>query len=213
MVALDDPHHPGAPRVTYAELSAQIADFAAGLAALGLAPGERACLFAEDSSRWLVADQGVIAAGAADAVRGSTAPDAELAYILRHARPSGLIVQDAATLARLAPALAAEGAPALKVVAVLWPPEDGGAPAPASAADSAAASAPPCPVLGFGDVLAAGRARQAAEGRAFAPPPRGRGDAATIVYTSGTTSHPKGVLLTHGNLRSQIDNFPYFLEV
>jgi acyl-CoA synthetase (AMP-forming)/AMP-acid ligase II len=213
-------------------------------------------------------------------VRGSSAPDAELAYILRHARPSGLVVQDPATLQRLldAGALGGPGAPALKFAVVLWPEAAAkakgraaadGAAAAAAAADALAAlaAAAPCPVASLQDVLAAGRA--AREGGApFQPYAAGRDDVATLVYTSGTTGearrvlaggrgegagwrlnagpasgtvvndkvttcddptppratpqtpaappppgHPKGVMLTHGNLRSQIDRFPYFLEV
>lgn len=33
----------------------------------------------------------------------------------------------------------------------------------------------------------------------------GRGDLATLIYTSGTTAHPKGVMLTHGNMLSDVE--------
>ena len=44
--------------------------FAAGLQSLGLRAGDRVSLFSENSSRWLVADQGIMFNGAADAVSG-----------------------------------------------------------------------------------------------------------------------------------------------
>ncbi len=50
------------------ELHQQILQFAAGLRALGLQPGEQVSLFSENSARWIVADQGIMMNGAADAV-------------------------------------------------------------------------------------------------------------------------------------------------
>lgn len=208
LVAVEDPHHPGAPSHTYAQLNELILDFGAGLGALGLQAGDRVCLFSEDSSRWLVADQGIMAAGGADAVRGSTAPDSELHYILRQSRPTGLVVQDPATLARMAPALQQEGAPSLSFIAVLWPGKDweGGGTVSGAAGGS-------IPVLSFDEVQELGRRLRGDGGGGFKPHAPTPQEVATLVYTSGTTGHPKGVMLTHGNLRSQIDNFPYFLEV
>lgn len=46
-----------------------MSSFAAGLAAMGLRRGDKVSLFSENSSRWLVADQGIMLNGAADAVR------------------------------------------------------------------------------------------------------------------------------------------------
>ena len=43
--------------------------FAAGLRSLGVQAGDRVSLFSENSSRWLVADQGIMFNGATDAVR------------------------------------------------------------------------------------------------------------------------------------------------
>jgi len=40
---------------------------------------------------------------------------------------------------------------------------------------------------------------------AFPPPPFGRNDPVEIVFTSGTTSEPRGVVLTHGNLLANLE--------
>jgi long-chain acyl-CoA synthetase len=106
--ALDAPHGRHPEQLTYRELNGRIERAAAAFAALGLQPGDRVALFAENGPRWLVADQGLMRAGAADAVRGSAAPIDELLYILEDSGSVALVVESAALLAKLGP-----GQPAL----------------------------------------------------------------------------------------------------
>ncbi|PSP03006.1 MAG: long-chain fatty acid--CoA ligase, partial [Cyanobacteria bacterium QS_7_48_42] len=70
-VALRDPHAKPEVVITYAELDQQIQQFAAGLQAQGVSPASKVSLFADNSPRWLIADQGIMMAGAVDVVRSS----------------------------------------------------------------------------------------------------------------------------------------------
>ena len=108
-VALLDPHASPPQQYTYAGLAVEVRTAAAGLASLGLRHGDALSLFSENSPRWLAADQAVMAAGGAAAVRGVSSTDGELRYILEHSQSVGLVAQDAATLDRLLGALAPSG--------------------------------------------------------------------------------------------------------
>lgn len=57
-----------------------------------------------------------------------------------------------------------------------------------------------CPVLCVEDVLAVGSSCSGS----YVPPVLSGEDLHTLVYTSGTTGRPKGVMLTNHNIRHQI---------
>ena len=185
-VALVAPHDSEDKQtVSFSALRQRIDQAAAGFAALGLGGGEVVALFAENGPRWLVADQGLMRCGAANAVRGSSAPVEELRYILADSGSVGLVVESAALLARLG--LDGEACQRLRFV-VLLEGEAPAAPGPAN-----------LPCLSWTSFMA--------QGAAAPPPPApsgGEGRLATLLYTSGTTGEPKGVPLSHGNLLHQV---------
>ena len=177
VTAVDAPHASHPERLSFADLAQRIATAAAAFQAHGVAEGDVVALFSENSPRWLVADQGLMRAGAADAVRGASAPVEELRYILEDSQATALVVQNAELWGRLA--LSPEQRSTLTLVLQLeGTPADG--------------------VVGWDEFLASGAGRSPVE------PSSDDGAVATILYTSGTTGRPKGVPLTHRNLLHQM---------
>ncbi|TAF54411.1 MAG: long-chain fatty acid--CoA ligase [Oscillatoriales cyanobacterium] len=202
-LALHDPHSTPEVRVTFRDLYAQIQQFAAGMQALGILPNSsdqgdplRVAIFADNSPRWMVADQGTMQAGAANVVRSSKADRDELLYMLAHSGSIGVIVEDIATLRKLDADRDSEFAfdPALWVVLLSdeTPPTD---------------LEQPRKVLNFSQLMALG------EGRTPSPHHHDRTSLATLIYTSGTTGKPKGAMLTHGNLMQQISSFGAIIPI
>jgi long-chain acyl-CoA synthetase len=185
--ALIAPHAKPEVKLSYSDLYGQMRLFAAGLQALGLTEDAgddhppRVALFSDNCPRWPVADQGVMLAGGANAVRGSQADLTELRFILENSAPVGLIVEDLATFKKVRSILDPFN---LKFVVLLnedIAPEDDA-----------------LKVLAFSEVLALG------QGRDLTPVNHSRDTLATLMYTSGTGGQPKGVMLTHGNLIHQL---------
>jgi acyl-CoA synthetase (AMP-forming)/AMP-acid ligase II len=94
-------------------------DMAAAFWHCGVQSGDVVALFAENSSRWILADQGIMLNAGINAVRSGSASADELLDIARVSGASGLVVQDNDVLTRLAPRLyELEGK--IKFVLVLW---------------------------------------------------------------------------------------------
>jgi long-chain acyl-CoA synthetase len=179
--ALQDPYAKTPVSLTYGELYQQLERFAAGLQVLGLKSDAKVALFADNSPRWFIADQGTMMAGATNVVRSSQADRDELRYILKDSDSSGLIVEDRKTLEKLALDF---GEYPLDFV-IFLSEED---PDPELTVKQ----------LNFSQLLALGG------GKTLVPSPHDRQSLATLIYTSGTTGQPKGAMLSHGNLLHQV---------
>ena len=166
----------GADRVSYGELARQAAAVAATLAVAGVGRGDRVLVLAENGAQSAIAFWAVLMAGAvACPIHPGTRP-AKLAWYLNDSRAAALVI-DAALLPPVAPTVAS--APWLKTILTTGtsqaPPADGG-PDRVDFAHAASPRPTRLPEHGNADDLAA------------------------ILYTSGSTGEPKGVMLSHRNM-------------
>ncbi|EMS60032.1 Long-chain-fatty-acid--CoA ligase FadD15 [Triticum urartu] len=199
-VALVDPYHDPPSELTYKQLEQQILDFSHGLRAVGVAPDEKVALFADNSCRWLVADQGIMATGAINVVRGTKSSDEELFQIYSHSESIALVVDSPQFFNRLAETFISRIN--ARFIVLLWGDK--------SSLNSKAVM--DIPVYDYNDITELGRenrnalcysSEQGRQGVFEAITPE---DVATLIYTSGTSGAPKGVMLTHRNLLHQINN-------
>jgi long-chain acyl-CoA synthetase len=189
IVALHNPHAQPEIVLTYTQLCQQIQLFATGLQALGVQAGDRISLISDNSPRWLIADQGIMTAGAVDAVRSSQAEREELLYIVANSGSTALVVEDLKTFKKLRDRL--DDLP-IKLVILL--------------SDEAPPEADTLKVYSFAQLM------EIAAKHTLQPVKRSRDDLATLIYTSGTTGKPKGVMLSHRNLMHQIVAIPAVVQ-
>jgi long-chain acyl-CoA synthetase len=178
VVALFAPHLQPPVSITYKEMYRQMLAFASGLQKAGVQPRTAVAMFADNSPRWFIADQGTMMSGAFNAVRSGQAETQELFAILANSESKTLIVEDLKTLKKLGEKLYEQ----IDLVILL--------------SDETVPVESPVKTFNFNEVLAlAGE---------FQNPKLQPSDLATLIYTSGTSGNPKGVMLTHANLLHQI---------
>ncbi|HIK46885.1 MAG TPA: long-chain fatty acid--CoA ligase [Leptolyngbyaceae cyanobacterium M65_K2018_010] len=189
IVALRDLHHKPAATLTYRELAEAIRTFASGLQALGVPNRAHVALFADNSHRWLIADQGIMTAGGMNAVRSGTADTEELLYIAEHSESTVLVVETLALLNRLGDRL--KRLPINPVILL---------------SDETTPADDQRQILNFSQLMALG------QDHPYTPVTVKPEDLATLIYTSGTTGQPKGVMLSHRNLLHQINTLEAIVQ-
>ncbi|OIV35728.1 long-chain fatty acid--CoA ligase [Mangrovactinospora gilvigrisea] len=170
--------------LTWAQALERVQAVAAGLAELGVRAEERVAIASATRIEWILADFGVMCAGAAVTTVYPTTNAEETAYILADSGSRVLIADNAQQLAKVRER-AAE-LPEL-IAVVLF---DG---------DGRTEEGDPFEVLSLADLEARGAGRLAEEpGLVESAVGRITADQlATLIYTSGTTGRPKGVRLVH----------------
>ncbi len=169
--------------ISWAAMAEAIRSFGHGLLALGLKPGERVAIMAPNSPDWLYADLGTLACGGVSAPVYHTEGLDAIHHIINDSGCRLVFVQSPLLAAEISEARSQTSG--LKQIILL----EGEVPVPQvlSREQFLAAGQKVAPEL-FAQRLAAGK----------------EDDLASLVYTSGTTGPPKGVMLTHANFLSNV---------
>lgn len=171
----------------YGEFGESVRRIAAGLASLGIRAGDRVALISENRPEWAITDMAILRLGAVNVSIYPSLTPRQIEYILADSGAVCVVVSNRLQLGKIAKIRSA--LPSLRHVVVI---SDDGIP----------------------ETEATGFTRLARRGEEFERDHPGyvAGEAAkvtpdhllTLIYTSGTTGNPKGVMLTHGNLVSNI---------
>ncbi|MET7408007.1 AMP-dependent synthetase/ligase [Streptomyces parvulus] len=168
--------------LTWSQAAERVYAIAAGLIELGVQPQQRVALASSTRLEWILADLGIMCAGAATTTVYPQTNADESAYILSDSESRVLIAEDAAQLAKAREKRAE--LPDLTHVVVI---------------DAAGADTSEDWVLTLDELERSGAARLEADPELVAKRVGAltKDQLATLIYTSGTTGKPKGVRLPH----------------
>ena len=171
--------------LSYEQLADRVQDLSLGLLELGIGRGDRVAILSENRPEWAIADYACLAARCTDVPIYATLTARQVEYCLCDSGAVAIFVSTRNQLEKVNSLRAR--VPGLKYVISF---------------DEQAGSAG---VLTLEQVSARGRAARSRrtewKQKALEAAP---GDLATLIYTSGTTGDMKGVMLTHGNIASNV---------
>ena len=192
---------------TYSELFSEVNSLSASLLQRGVKRGDLVGLISDNRSEWLASDLAILSLGAADVPRGRDAMPYEVSFILSVTEASFCFVENAVQLRKILNLI--DKLPKLKHLIVMdrtfsdvmlqsvQKPED-------------------VEILLYNDLIAEGRKLlddQHIAKRVEDERNKGTADEiATIIFTSGTTGDPKGVMLTHANFAYQLQAVPKLIK-
>ncbi|HEX6119200.1 MAG TPA: long-chain fatty acid--CoA ligase [Dongiaceae bacterium] len=173
--------------IRWARVAADVRALARGLIALGVRPGDRVALIAENRPEWLISDLAIMAVGAITVPAFSTNTVDDNKHVLTHSGARGVIISNPGIARRALPA--AMLSPELSFLIAME--------------RLSHTQQLPLRSLTWSEAMSLGDAKldSEIEERIGA---LARDETCCIIYTSGTGGVPKGVMLTHGSILCNI---------
>jgi long-chain acyl-CoA synthetase len=175
--------------VTLPQFRDTVRYFSTGLRVLGVKPGDRVAILSENRPEWTEGDFGILCNASITVPVYPTLLGWQIEYILNDSAAVAVIVSTDEQLQKVLEIK--PHCPHIHNIIICEPPDR---------------TMPPG-ILTFSQVVESGRSEETKNGRARFDELSNRAkpdDLATLVYTSGTTGNPKGAMLTHGNITSNV---------
>ena len=181
--------------VTWGEVTLKVEELASGLKFHGIKPGDRVVIVSENRPEWIIADLAITLIGGITVPAYTTNTEDDHQYIIKHSEAKAVIASSNILANRLALAITQT-----KVCKLLITIDDYNGFEPEG-----------LKIITFDEVVSFGRntIESSSEHLDRIQPD----DVSCIIYTSGTGGRPKGVMLTHKNIYSNLLGAADLLEI
>lgn len=180
---------------SWAEVRRQAAAISGGLHELGIKNQDRVSIFSATRQEWTLADLGILGAGSIVVPIYPSSTAEQASFILKNCGASAIFIDNEATYSKIK--TISDGLPELKHIIFFT--------APSSPVQNDHR------VLSLEELMAKGNQNGEKIYQENLLNSK-QNEIASIVYTSGTTGHPKGAMLTHGNFLHQMDSMQQSLR-